>query len=325
MAKGTMKWLAIVLLVFSLLPGAASAQEAKRRVAFLAFNPLPAYEASFNNTLRRLGWEEGRNLVVERRYIHGGAPLPDVAAELVRQTPDVIVSPSAGITTVVRRETTTIPIVVLAAGELVGAGLAESLARPGGNVTGTQIVQRDLMGKRLQLLREALPRLKRVAALQDSATVPPAMRVDSRKAFEGPARALQMEPLWYEVQSVGELDDRFRTMAQEAHAVIVLGSPFTFQNARLIAEVSARYRIPATYEAKDFVQAGGLMPYGVDFDDLFVRGAVFVDKILRGAKPGLLPIEQPTKFEFVINLKTAKALGLTIPPSLLARADQVIE
>ena len=263
--------------------------------------------------------------MIERRYTHAGAPVSDVAAELVRQMPDVIVSPSAGITTVVRRETTTIPIVVLAAGELVGAGLAESLARPGGNVTGTQIVQRDLMGKRLQLLRDALPRLKRVAALQDSATVPPAMRVDSRKAFEGPARAMQMEPLWYEVQSVDELDDRFRTMAQEAHAVIVLGSPFTFQNARLIAEVSARYRIPATYEANDFVQAGGLMSYGVDFDDLFVRGAVFVDKILRGAKPGLLPIEQPTKFEFVINLKTAKALGLTIPAAVLARADQVIQ
>jgi len=276
--------------------------------------------------LRQLGWEEGRNIVIERRYTPPGTSVSEAADALVRLAPDVMVAPSAGTAIAVRKITTTIPIVVLAAGDLVGTGLAESLARPGGNVTGTQVVQRELMGKRIQLLKESLPRLTRIAYLSDAVTVPAPYRADSRKAFESPARALQIEPLWYEAHGVSEFEDRFRTMAtHQVHAVIVGGSPFTFQHMRLLTELAAKYQIPATYEAKDFVQAGGLMSYGVDFTDLFARGAIFVDRILRGARPALLPIEQPTKFELVINLKTAKALGLTIPPSLLARADQVIE
>lgn len=322
-----MKQWAVALFAVSLLawPVSPEAQEAKRKVAFLAASPLP-YEASFDRALRRLGWEEGRNLVIERRYTQSGAPLSEVVRALVRLAPDVIVAPNSGMATAVRGETTAIPILVLAAGDLVGAGLAESLARPGGNVTGSQIVQYDLMGKRIQLLREALPRLARLAALQDTATVPTPIRAVTRSAFEPPARSLQIEPLWYEAAGVSDLEDRFRTMAaQQAHAVIVLGSPFMFQHMRLVTELAAKYQIPATYEAKDFVQVGGLMSYGVDFDDLFARGAVFVDKILRGAQPGLLPIEQPTKFELAVNLKTAKGLGLTLPQSLLLRADVVIE
>jgi putative ABC transport system substrate-binding protein len=307
---------------WSVSPGA---QEAKRKIGFLAVSPLP-YESSFNSTLRQLGWEEGRNIVIERRYTPPGTSVSEAADALVRLAPDVMVAPSAGTAIAVRKITTTIPIVVLAAGDLVGTGLAESLARPGGNVTGTQVVQRELMGKRIQLLKESLPRLTRIAYLSDAVTVPAPYRADSRKAFESPARALQIEPLWYEAHGVSEFEDRFRTMAtHQVHAVIVGGSPFTFQHMRLLTELAAKYQIPATYEAKDFVQAGGLMSYGVDFTDLFARGAIFVDRILRGARPALLPIEQPTKFELVINLKTAKALGLTIPPSLLARADQVIE
>jgi putative ABC transport system substrate-binding protein len=318
----------VVSLGVSLVAGSfpLMAQQAKAKLVFVAFSRLPAYEASFDSTLRGLGWEEGRNLLMERHYIRSATPLSEVAVEAVRRAPDVIVVPSAGIATAVRLETTSIPIVVLAAGELVGAGLAETLARPGGNVTGTQIVQRDLMGKRLQLLNEALPQLTRIAALQETTTVLSAMRADNRKAFESAARALQLAPLWYEVPGVGDLEDRFRTMArQQAHAVIVIGSPFMLQNARLLTQLAAKYHIPATYETKDFVHADGLMSYGVDFVDVFARGAAFVDKILRGAKPGLLPIEQPTKFEFSINLKTAKALGLTIPQSVLLRADEVIQ
>jgi putative ABC transport system substrate-binding protein len=258
--------------------------------------------------------------------MQSGASLPEAACAVVRLAPDVIVAPSAGMATAARSETPTIPIVVLAAGDLVGTGLAENLARPGGNVTGTQIVQRDLMGKRLQLLKDALPRLARVAALQDTVTVPAPYRADSRKAFERPARTLQIEPLWHEVDGVNDFEHRFRLMATEqVHAVIVLGSPFTSQYMRLLVELATKYKIPATYEAKDFVQAGGLMSYGVDFDDLFARGAVFVDRILRGAQPGLLPIEQPTKFEFAVNLKTAKGLGLTLPPLLLLQANVVVE
>ena len=320
------KWfLAVVATSFLAWSVSPEAQESKRKIAFLAMSPLP-YESSFNGMLRQLGWEEGRNVVIERRYAPPGSPVSEAADALVRLGPDVIVAPSAGTAIAVRGITTTIPIVVLAAGDLVGTGLAENLARPGGNVTGTQVVQRELMGKRIQLLKETLPRLTRIAYLADALTVPAPYLADSRKAFESPARALQIEPLWYEANGVSEFEDRFRTMAtHEVQAVIVGGSPFTFQHMRLLTELAAKYRIPATYEAKDFVQAGGLMSYGVDFTALFARGAVFVDRILRGARPALLPIEQPTKFEFVINLKTAKALGLTIPPSLLGRADEVIE
>jgi putative ABC transport system substrate-binding protein len=304
----------------------AQPHQAKPKVLFVAVSRLPEYEASFDSTLRSLGWEEGSNVLMERHYIRSGQAPSEVAAWAVRRIPDIIVVPSAGIATAVRRETTSIPIVVIAAGELVGTGLAESVARPGGNVTGTQIIQRDLMGKRLELLKELLPRLTRVAAVQEAATVPAKMRADGRIAFEAPTRALRLEPIWYEPRSVEEFDDCFRTMVhRKTDAVIVLGSPFMLLHARLLAELAAKYRVPATYETKDWVQVGGLMSLGVDFVEIFVRAAAFVDKVLRGAKPADLPIEQPTKFQFIINLKTAKALGLTIPPSLLARADQVIE
>jgi putative tryptophan/tyrosine transport system substrate-binding protein len=152
------------------------------------------------------------------------------------------------------------------------------------------------------------------------------MRADGRIAFEAPARALRIEPIWYEPPSVEEFDDCFRTIAdRKTDAVIVLGSPFMLLHAKLLAELAAKYRVPATYETKDWVQVGGRMSLGVDFVEIFARAAAYVDKVLRGARPAVLPIEQPRKFEFAVNLKTAKALGLTIPPSLLARADQVIE
>jgi ABC-type uncharacterized transport system substrate-binding protein len=320
--------IALVLLSASLAAGSFSleAQEAKAKVVFVAFNRLPAYEASFDSTLRSLGWEEGRNVLIDRHYMKSGQPLSEVAVAAVQHAPDVIVVPSAGIAAAVRRETTSIPIVVIAAGELVGVGLAESLARPGGNVTGTQIVQRDLMAKRLQLVKTALPRLTRAAALQETATTTPAMRDGNRKAFEGAARALGLKPQWTEVSGVSDLDERFKQMsAQQAHAVMVIGSPFMVANARLLAELAAKYRLPAIYDSKEFVHASGLMSYGIDFVDIFARAAAFVDKILRGAKPGLLPIEQPTRFELIVNLKTAKALGLTIPQSVLLRADEVIQ
>src|SRR5262250_103432 len=225
-----MKKLLIAVVATSLLGWSVSpdAQEARRKIAFLAVSPLP-YESSFNSMLRQLGWEEGRNVVVERRYTPPGTSVSEAADALVRLAPDVIVAPSAGTAIAVRKITTTIPIVVLAAGDLVGTGLAESLARPGGNVTGTQIVQRELMGKRIQLLKEALPRLTRMALLAETVTVPASYLADGRKAFESPARALQIEPLWYEANGVNEFEDRFRTMAtHEVQAVIVGGSPFTF-------------------------------------------------------------------------------------------------
>jgi len=302
------------------------AQPAKPKVVFLAFSPLPAFEASFNSALRRLGWEDGRNIIVERRYTQSGPPLSEVVVEVVRQAPDVIVAPNAGFAIALRRETTTIPIVVLVAGELVAAGLAESLARPGGNVTGTQVIQREIMGKRLEWLKEALGRLDRVAHITDTLTSAPGYRADHRRQFETLTQALHIQPSWYEVTDLIEFENGFKQMAaQQAQAVIVGGSPFMFQNARSVTDVAAKYRVPATWEAREFVRAGGLMAYGVDFEYVFARGATFVDKILRGTKPAVLPIEQSTKFELAINLKAAKALGLTIPPSVLARADEVIQ
>jgi ABC-type uncharacterized transport system substrate-binding protein len=303
-----------------------TAQGVKPRVAFLAFSPLPVIEAPFNSELRRLGWEEGRNLVIARRYTQAGPPLADVAVELVRLTPDVIVVPNAGMAIAVRRETTSIPIVALAAGELVGSGLAQSLARPGGNVTGTQIVQRDLMGKRLQLLKDALGRPTRMAHLFDTTTTAPRSRSDLRRLFETQARGLQMEPLWHEVRDASEFESGFKTLAaHQVQAVMVGGSPLIFEHARQLTELAAKYHMPATYDARVFVEAGGLMAYGVDLVQVMVRGAAFVDKILRGAKPAVLPIEQPTRFQFVINQKAAKAIGITIPPAMLAQADEVIE
>jgi putative ABC transport system substrate-binding protein len=308
-------------------PLAAEGQPAAkmRTVGFLAYEAY-AYEVSFHSALLPLGWQERRNLVVERRYAQSPARLSELAAELVQLAPDVIVASNAGLARIVRRETNSTPIVVLVAGDLVAAGLVESLARPGGNVTGTQIVQHDLIGKRLQLLREASANLTRVAALTDLVTSDILAVQKNRELFETMARTLSMEPFWYQVSDVGEIEDRFKTMVhQRTQGIIVLGSPFTFANVRPLTELAAKYKIAATYEAKVFVVGGGLMSYGIDFNDAFALGAAYVDRILRGAKPGDLPVQQPTKFELVINLKTAKLLGLTIPPSLLARADEVIE
>ena len=316
----------LVPLALALLaaPLAAEAQDAGKapRVGFLAFGPHQL-ETSFNNALRQLGWEDGRNLVIERRYTQSPDMLSRLAAELVQLAPQVIVASNAGLASIVRRETSSIPIVVIAAGDLIGPGLAETLARPGLNVTGMQIVDPELIGKRLQLLTEIVTKLRHVAALSDLATV--SAKSPVREWFDAPARELKIQLVLYQPQDVGDLEDQFKAMIrQQAQAVTIGGTPFTFANARLLTELAAKYRLPAVYTAKEFVVVGGLLSYGVDFAEVFARGAIYVDKILRGAKPGELPIQQPTKFELVINLKTARALGLTIPPAVLARADEII-
>ena len=304
---------------------AAEAQDAGKtpRVGFLAFGPHPL-ETLFNNALHQLGWEDGRNLVIERRYTQSPDMLSRLAAELVQLAPQVIVASNAGLASIVRRETTSIPIVVIAAGDLIAPGLAESLARPGRHVTGMQIVDPERIGKRLQLLTEIVTKLTRVAALSDLATV--SAKTPVREWFEAPARELKIQLLLYEPHDVGDLEDQFKAMIrQQVQAVTVGGTPFTFANARLLTELAARYRIPAVYTAKEFAVVGGLLSYGVDFADVFARGAIYVDKILRGTNPADIPVEQPTKFDLMINLPTARALGLEIPPTLLARADEIIE
>ena len=309
-------------------PLCASAQPSSQRktLGYVSFTDLPKLDAAFNTSLRQLGWEEGRNVVIERRNTQSGATLDAICAELAKLVPDVVVVPNAGIAVRMRRETTTIPIVVMVGGDLVTPGLVETLARPGKNVTGTQVLQLDLIGKRLQLLKELLGSPTRVAGLYDRLTAPPSPVYwdDVRQRFSMRAQELHMQAvLFLEVNHVDNLEDRFKTMAaQHVQAVLVWGSPFAFTHAARLTALAAKYRIPASYETADpFVVGGGLMAYGVDFVEAFARGAVFVDKIFRGAKPAELPVEQPTKFELVINLKTAKALGLTIPPSVLARAE----
>lgn len=304
----------------------AEAQQAERRIALVVLTSLPVHKAAFERKLNDLGWPIGQRLAIDRHRLNAARSISELAVEVVRQAPDVIVVPSAGIATAIRQQTTSIPIVVIAAGDLVSTGLADSLARPGGNVTGTQIAQRDLFAKRLQLLREILPRLTRVAALQESTTIPAAMRSDTRRTFEHAARAATVTPLWFELPTIRDIDERLRTMvADRAHALLVVGSPFILEHAVVVAETVARHRMPTSFDAKEFVEAGGVMSYGVDFVPLFERAAAFVDKILRGASPASLPIEEPTKFELAINIKAARSLSLTIPRSLLLQADQMIE
>jgi putative tryptophan/tyrosine transport system substrate-binding protein len=270
--------------------------------------------------LRELGYVEGQNLVVERRYAEGKTDrLPGLARELVRVPVDVIVAVSVAVE-VAKDATKTIPIVMGFATDPVGRGVVSSLARPGGNITGVAYsVGPEIHQKRLELLKEAVPNA-RIAGLAGRDTSQSTMQ-----ATQQAASSLGVKLIVVEVRG-DEYERAFATMvAERAAALAVISSSILNTDRRLIIKLAARHRLPAIYEWREHVEEGGLMAYGASVRDLYRRVAAFVDRILKGAKPADLPIEQPTTFEFVINLKTAKALGLTIPPSLLARADQVIE
>jgi putative ABC transport system substrate-binding protein len=281
---------------------------------------------AFRQGLGELGWVENRNIVIEYRFAEGRLDrLPDLAAELIRLKVDILVTHSTPGAVAGKNATDTIPIVMIAVGDPVGLGLIASLARPAGNATGLSfsIVGLEMIGKQLELLKETVPRIRRVAILSNAAnpTKPLAIR-DVNVA----ARSLGVQLQLLETRGPNEFDSAFATMAQErvGALLVVADSIFVFHRTRL-ADLAARSRLPAVYGWREHVEAGGLMSYGPSLRDLFRRAATYVDRILKGAKPGDLPIEQPTKFELIINLKTAKALGLTIPQSLLQRADQVIE
>ena len=280
--------------------------------------------AAFRQALRELGYVEGKTLVLEVRYGDGRFErLPELARELVGLKVDVIVTSTDGAIAAVKRETRTIPIVMLTSSDPVGTGLVASLARPGGNVTGLSNISSELSGKRLELLREAVPGLSRVAFLWN-----PDVRgnVLDYKETENAARSLRLELQSVEVSSAEDLDRAFSVVTnQRAQAIVLPANPVGFTNRAKIASFAQRNRLPSMYATKEYVDAGGLMSYGPSLPDLFRRAAIYVDKILKGAKPADLPVEQPTKFELVINVKTAKALGLTMPPDLLRRADQVIQ
>jgi len=271
--------------------------------------------------LRDLGYVEGRNILIADRSAEGRLErLTDLAADLVRLKVDVIIAGGVAATRAAREATATIPIVMLATDPL-GAGLVTSLARPGGNITGVATLESELGAKRLELLKEAFPKASRVAVLYDPTTSPTVL-----KEVEDAGARMKLQLQVIEVRTPEDLAPAFRkTKGWRAAALMGLASPF-FSSQRLrIASLAMEHRLPITVPHRAYAEAGGLMSYGPDFRDLSRRTAVFVDKILKGAKPADLPIEQPTKFELVINLKTARALGLTIPQSLLARADEVIQ
>ena len=275
--------------------------------------------------LRELGYVEGRNVVFERRFAEGRQErLPALAAELVQLKVDVVVTGSNPVIAAVKQATATIPVVMAVSRDPVGAKFIASLARPGGNITGlANDTAPEIIGKNLAFLKEAVPRISRVTYLWNP--VPPGAET-SKNALESAARNLGVAFQPVEVRGHAELEGAFAAMVRErANGIVVAQDPVTFGSRSQVAVLAARNRLPAVYGVREFAEAGGLMSYGPNIADQFRRAAMYVDKILKGAKPGDLPIEQPTKFELVINLKTAKALGLTLPPSLLQRADQVIE
>jgi putative tryptophan/tyrosine transport system substrate-binding protein len=289
----------------------------------LRTGPGPLDEA-FLRGLRALGYVEGRNLVIEYRWAAEKEDrLPALAAELVKLNVELIVTSSTPAISAATRATSTIPIVMQTAADPVGSGFIASLGHPGGNVTGLTLLSTELAGKRLQLMRQLLPISTRVGLLAlDNAFATPLLLAAMRDA----ARQMDIELVVQLVTKAEDLPAAFAEFQRAgAHGLIVQFSPFTSDQRTRIVGLAARHRLPAMYETRFFVDAGGLVAYGPDAVEMFRHAAIFVDKILKGAKPGDLPIEQPTKFEFVINLKTAKALGLTIPQSLLLRADEVIQ
>jgi putative tryptophan/tyrosine transport system substrate-binding protein len=276
------------------------------------------------DTLRELGWIEGKNVIFERRYAENRLErLPEFAAELVRLNVDVIVATGTLAPLAAKLATTTIPIVMTTAGDPLGTGLVAGLARPGGNVTGMSLMVPDLGGKRLELLKELLPRVSRVAVLWNAANPYPAL-VFKETQDAGQTLGIQVQSL--EVRGPNDFDGAFEAARQQhPDALITIEDPLTLDYRNQIADFAARHQLPTLHGLREFAAAGGLMSYGANRADLFRRAAGYVDKILKGARPADLPVQQPTKFEFVINLQTARALRLEVPPTLLARADEVIE
>ena len=308
-------------------PGAARAQQAARvyRLGFLATTsgPPPGYQA-FEAALTNLGYREQRNLVIERRYAAGDLDrLPELASDLVRADVDVIVTQATPAALAAKRATNKIPIVMATGGDAVGSGLVASLSRPGGNVTGTSFLATELTGKRLELLRELLREARRVAYLGNNRILPEQLAF---RELQRVASSFGMESIFVNAPVPEALEPAFVTIANERmDAVLPSDSAQNVEARSQIVALAVRHHLAVAYGRREFVDAGGLMSYGTSLPDLYRRAAYFVDKILKGAAPADLPVEQPTKFELVINLKTARALGLTVPRSLLVRADEVIE
>ena len=324
----------VVLLAVAVIAEAQQAGKMHRiGVLFFGSRNQPHLE-SFLRGLRELGYVEGKNIIFEYRYAEGKFDrLRELAAELVGLKVDVIVTTTSGSAYAAQQVTKTIPI-VLTTGDLVGTGLAASLARPGGNVTGLSVLLPELSGKRLELLKETLPKITRIGVLwnpTDAAvqrwgrtlSVPAA---DAFKEIEVAAQAYRLQLHSLELRSAEDIDTAFVGMKKaRLNALLTMLDPLTALHSKRIVELALKNRWPGMYPTRQFVEEGGLMAYGVNIGDLYYRAATYVDKILKGSNPAELPVEQPTKFEFIINLKAAKQIGLTIPPNVLVRADRVIK
>jgi putative ABC transport system substrate-binding protein len=318
----------------SLLGGAAAAWPLAARAQQSAKLPTIGYlgastpsldshrVGAFVQRLRELGWIEGRTVTIEYRWSEGRSErYPEIAAEFVRLKVDVIVATGGGVPAA-KQATSAIPIVFPVAGDPVGGGFVATLARPGGNITGLSLQQTDVASKRVELLRDAVPGLRRMAILVNAGNVNAVLELGEVQAA---GRTLGLAATTSEIRRAEDIVSAFEALKGRADAVYVVAEPLVFSNRVRIHTLAMAARLPAIYNSREYVEMGGLMSYGPNFPDLFRRTADYVDKILRGAKPADLPVEQPTKFDLVINLTTAKALGLKIPESFLVRADEVIE
>jgi ABC-type uncharacterized transport system substrate-binding protein len=319
---------ALCAMLFALSSSADAQQPTKiSRIGFLgasSASTLAARIEALRQGLRELGYVEGKSIVIEYRWAEGKFDrLPALAAELVRLKVDVIVTGGTTSTRAAKKATVTIPIVMGFDNDPVGNGFVASLAHPGGNITGLSTLAPEISGKQLELLKEIVPRLSRVAVLGSSTTPGTAQ---ARREIELAAGALKVQLQYLDVLSPKDIETAFQAASKgHADAVLALTNPILNQNRKALADLAVKNRLPAIYYSAEFVEDGGLMTYSVSTTDPFRRAAVYVDKILKGAKPAELPVEQPQKFEFIINLKAAKQIGLTIPPNVLARADRVIK
>jgi putative ABC transport system substrate-binding protein len=319
---------ALCAMLLALCASAEAQQATKKipRVGILSLNPASVQKdrvEAFREALRKLGYVEGQNINIEYRYGDNKSErMRGLAAELVHLNVDVIVTTGSSATRPAKEATTTIPIVMMSDNDPVGSGFVTSLARPGGNITGLTNISGDLGDKRLELLKEIVPKVSRVAVFRDLTNVTEGIGVDE---IEPTARVLKIQTQRFELAKVEDFDSQFQAiMKWRPGGLVIAGGPLMNEHRKRLIEFAARNKLPAMYNRAEFVEAGGLVSYATNFIDLTRRAATYVDKILKGTKPSDIPVEQPTKFEFIINLKAAKQIGLTIPPNVLVRADRVI-
>jgi putative tryptophan/tyrosine transport system substrate-binding protein len=312
------------LLLVAPVQGAQSVSKVHRIGYLMVRGPDAGLEAAFMRGLNELGYQEGRNIIIERRFADNKAEaLPELAAGLARMNLDLVVVAPEQAAVAMKQAAPAVPIVMATAGEPVGTGVVISLARPGGTITGLSNVSIDIIGKQIQLLKQVIPGITRVAFLTNAYNLSKAIQL---RAAQAAAQSLHVELVFEEAQGAADFERAFAAMAQaRPGALVVAVDPLMFGERRRLAELAAKHRLPAISPFREFADAGGLMAYGGSLPDMFRRSAAYVDKILRGAKPAALPVEQPTLFEFAVNLATARDLGLKIPQTLLQRADRVIE